>query len=258
MNKIFLIIVILAIVGVVAGVVIFFNGPFLSGCKIEETRVTPVPLELAKSVALDHVNKNNKPYEWVYVNSYTVYNSVGDSNYYIFIFRKKEFIEFDTLEKLEQNAKQFSDSTSEESDNKYQFNNIANVMTGTMKEDKLIQSFSRGITEEIGKKLEIEEFVESKYPGKTIGNLIGDTPMGMFYYEIIDKASGKASGDLIKIYDLSIVPRSNLVQYRGEVQEREDRRYSTLSESDCILIQNSILEREDAYRKEWDGFIKTL
>jgi len=116
-----------------------------------------------------------------------------------------DFMTLNTLEKLEQNAKLFSNTNSDEIDQKYQFNNIATVMTGSMKEDKLIQRHYRGIPEVIGKKLEIKEFIENKYPEKTVGSLISDSSMGIFYYEIIDKNSKKPSGNLISVYGFSII-----------------------------------------------------
>ncbi len=223
-------------------------------CKIEETRETPVSLQLAKSVGENYLPKYYPESDWVYVGDYPVYNSIGDINYYLFIFRKSEFITLSTLEKLERNAKLFSDSSSDESDQKYQFNNIATVMTGSMKEDKLIQRHYRGIPEAIGKKLEIKGFIEDKYSKKTIGSLISDSPMGTFYYEIIDKNSKKPSGNIISVYDFSIISRSDLIKNQKDIQKRKEQRYSTYDKEECKKYQNAILEAEKAHILEWNEY----
>jgi len=259
-KKIFLFIIILIILSLVIGTIIFKNWNTNSSlnlnsdrCKIEETRKIPVSLELAKSVGEDYLPRYYPEFDWIYVGNYLVYNSFGDTNYHLLIFRKSEFLTLNTLEKLEQNAKLFSDSNQDESAQKYQFGNIATIMTGSMKEDKLIQRHYRGIPEAIGKKIEIKEFVEDKYSGKTIGSLITDSPMGTFYYEIIDKNSKKLSGNLITL-DFSIISRSNLIKNQEEIQERKDKTYSTYGDEECEKYQNTILEREKAYIAEWKEF----
>ena len=217
-------------------------------------RETPVSLDLAKAVASDQVNRNNPPFNWVYVGNYLIYNSFGETNYYMLIFRKSDFNNFNTLDKLEQNAKLFSDSTQDESDKKYQFNDIATVMTGTMKEDKLIQRHFRGISEAIGKRLEAKDFVEKNYPGKTIGNLIADSSTGTNYYEIIDKTSKKSSNNLISMNDFSIVSLSDLEKNQEDLQKRKEQRYSTYEEDECDSYKKAVEEARQASISEWNSF----
>ncbi|MBU3907074.1 MAG: hypothetical protein KKA64_02370 [Nanoarchaeota archaeon] len=261
MRKIILITIILIIVFSIVGILIISNNDSINlnfgACKIEETRETPVSLELAKSVASDQVHRNNPPFNWTYVGDYLVYNSFGDTNYYLLIFRKSDFMTLDSLEKLEQNAKLFSDSTSEESDKKYQPNDIATVMTGTMKEDVPLQSHYRGIPEAIAKRLEIKEIVENNYPGKTIGNLIADSPMGQVYYEIIDKNSNKPYSKWIRAGspgDFLIVSRSERVQLKKHIQDRKEQSYSTYEDEECQKFQSANLEAEQAHIAKWNEF----
>mgnify|MGYP001565042561 CR=1 FL=1 len=236
--------------------VFYFAKPtlILPGCQINEVRKTPVSLELAKFVASDQVHRNNPPFVWVYVGSQLVYSSLGDINYYIIVFRKNEFTTFTTLEQLGQNAKLYSDSTQEGSENKYQFNDIATVMTGTMKEDKLIIRHFKGIPESIGKRLEIKEFVESKYAGKTIGDLVSDSPMSVGYYKIIDKNSGKPSDNVISVLDFSIVSLSSLVQNQEDIQNRKEQTYSTYEKDECESYKNALEEAKQAHILEWNSF----
>ena len=236
--------------------VFYFAKPtlILPGCQINEVRKTPVSLELAKFVASDQVHRNNPPFVWVYVGSQLVYSSLGDINYYIIVFRKNEFTTFTTLEQLGQNAKLYSDSTQEGSENKYQFNDIATVMTGTMKEDKLIQRHFRGISEAIGKRLEAKDFVEKNYPGKTIGNLIADSSTGTNYYEIIDKTSKKSSNNLISMNDFSIVSLSDLEKNQEDLQKRKEQRYSTYEEDECDSYKKAVEEARQASISEWNSF----
>lgn len=255
-----IIILIVTIIGF-ASIIFFDNNIFdnsssqdLTGCKIKKTRETPVPLELAKSIALDNLKKTDPDFEWIYVGNYLTYNSFDKPNYYVLIFRERGFTSLDTLNKLEENAKLFSDSTQEESEKKYQFNNIATVYTGAMKEDSLIIRHFRGIPESIGKKLEVKDFVENKYPGMTIGNLYYDSPMDVGYYEIINKDSKKASGNLIKVYDYSIVSHSDLIQNQERVQNGKEERYSRLNEKECEILRNGIAARESANRVNWDSY----
>lgn len=255
MRKIILVFIFLIFIVIIGGFFLFKSSVGESGCVINDLRQTPVSLDLAKSVASDQVQRNNPPFDWVYVGNYVVYNSFGDTNYYIIIFRKIEFTKFDTLAKLEQNAKLFSDSTSEESDNKYQFNDIvATVMTGTMKEDKLIQRHFRGIPESIGKRLEIKEFIESNYPGKTIGNLIFDSPMDVGFYEIISKSLGESSGDLIRVLDKSIVSLRQLKQNQEDIQKRKQQRYSTYEDEECERYKQAAVDAMNANINQWNEF----
>lgn len=259
MRKILIGVIAVIILALIVGAMLIFNEDIFNSnqgewCKITETRETSVPLQLAKAVGEDYVSKYYPEFSWVYVGDYLVENSFGDANYYILIFRKSEFTTLNTLEKLEQNAKLFSDSSSDESDKKYQFNNIATVMTSAMKEDKLIQRHYRGIPEVIGKKLEIKDFVEDKYSGKTIGSLITDFPMGVFYYEIVDKNSKEFSGNVISVYDNSIISRSDLVKNQNNIQERKEQRYSTYESDECERYQGAISEAEKAHIDEWNGY----
>jgi hypothetical protein len=224
------------------GVFLFFNKNILSpnsnSCQIETSKVTPVSLELAKSVATLHVHSNNKPYNWSYVGNYVVYNSLGDINYYLLIFRKSEFISLDTLEKLEQNANLFSDS---DNDQKYQFENLATVMVAAMKEDGVVKRHYRGIPEPIAEKLKIEK----KYG--TVSNLISDSPMGNFYYSI--------EGDkIVKVLDHSVNSLSELKKLSEDSQKRKEEGYARLSKDDCERYQKAITEAEQAHIEEWNKF----
>lgn len=259
MKKILISVIAVIILVLITGVMFVLNKDTSNSsqgtCKITETRETFVPPLLAKAVGENQVMNNYPESGWVYVGSYLVENSFGDSNYYLLIFRKSGFTTLNTLEKLEQNAKLFSDSSSEESDKKYQFNDIATVMTGAMKEDKLIQRHYRGIPEVIGKKLEIKDFVENTYSGKTIGNLVSDSPMGGFYYEIVDKNSKEFLGNVISVFDNSIISRSDLVKNQNDIQERKEQRYSTYENDECERYQNAISEAEKAHIDEWNGYV---
>ncbi len=251
MSKlVWIISIVLIIALIISGIFLFGN---FDGCEINEIRETPVSLELAKAVAQDNVERANPPFEWVYVDGYIVDNSFGESNYYVIIFRKKDFTTFSSLEQLEQNAEQFSSSTSDESDKKYLFNDIATVITGAMKEDKLIQRSFRGIPEANGKKLEIKDFVESNYPGKTIGKLIADSPSGSSYYEIVFN-SGEPTGDLISVYDLRIVSIESLRENQESIEERKQETYNKYSRDECEYYQQAFEERIMDNLAQWNNF----
>lgn len=257
MKKIFLLIILIVLVSVVGAIFLFNNDSLdlnLNKCKIEETREIPVSLELAKSAGENSVHKYYPEFDWIYIGNYIAYSSTGGINYYILIFRKSEFTTLNTLEKLEQNAKLYSDTSSDESDQKYQFNDIATIMTASMKEVNAIQRHYRGIPGVIGKKLKIKEFIENKYSEKTIGNLILDSPMGTFYYEIVDKNSKKSSSNLISAQDFSIVPVADLIKSRKNIQERKEKGYSAYDKEKCEWYQGAILEAEKAHIVEWNEF----
>ena len=248
------IVLIILLAVIVIGFVLFSQDSFnVSGasCDIKEIRETPVSLELAKTVALDNVNKNNPPFDWVYVGGYLSQNSLGDSIYYVLIFRKIDFTELTTLDVLEQNAQKFSDS---ESDDKSQFNNIATVMTGSMKEDKLIQRHFRGLPEAIGKRLEIKQIVEENYPGETIGDLIMNSPSDAGYYEIVSKETSQSSGNLISVYDNSIVSVGELNNNLEMVEKRKRESYKEFSDSECELLMQSAEQGRLENIGQWNSF----
>ncbi len=251
-----MIVALLVIIGVIAlavGIFIYSNNTNLS-CHIQETRTTPISLDQANSVALEHVNNNNRPFSWVNVGHYLVRNSFDESNYYIFIFRKSDVNKFNTLEKLEENAKLFSDTNAEDTDQKLQVNDIATVITGTMNEDKLIIRNYRGIPASMAKKIEIKEFVEKKFSGLTIGELYYDSEMDQGYYEIMKIDSKKPTGDVIKVVDNSIVPRSDLIKYQEKLEQRKQERYSSLSKDECEQLKNGILERNADLDRQWSRY----
>jgi hypothetical protein len=207
-----------------------------SKCDIKTTSETPVSLELAKAFATKQVHENNRPYNWSYVGNYEIFDSYGKKTYYLIIFRKSELNAFDTLDKLEQNALAQKDD-----EQKYQFNNIATVMTSSMKEVKPLQRHYRGIPEPAAKKLEIE-----KEFGK-VSNLITDSPMGNFYFEI-------SNGNAIKIYDNTVMSISELKKASEEIQKRKDSQYANLNEGDCKRYQEAITEAEQAHMIEWNSY----
>ena len=257
MKKVSLLIIVLMVCVSIIGVMFFLNNTTfqLTGkCQIERTMETPVSLNLAKTVGEDYIQRYYPESDWVYVGNYPVYNSLGNINYYLLIFRESEFMTLNTLEKLEQNAQLFSDSSQDESDKKYQFNNIANIMTSSMKEDKLIQNHRRGIPESMGEKLEIKEFIEDQYSTKTIGNLISDSSSGLFYYEIIERNSKKSSGNAIRVYDFSIVSISDLIKIQKDIQKRKDSKYSTYGMDECQKFQSAISEAGKAQISEWNKY----
>jgi len=256
---------------ILAGGILFFvnlnNGDIIgtSNCEIKELRETLVSLELAKSVGENYIPKYYPEFEWMCIGSYDIYNSFGDIKYYVLIFRKSEFMNLNTLEKLEQNAKLFSYSAEDynelnneqkqvNDEQRYQFNNTATIITGSMKEDKLIQNHFRGISEAIGKRLEIKEFVENKYLGRTIGNLVSDSPMGQVYYEIVEKDSLEKSGDLIKIRDYSIISNSDLIKIQEDIQERKQKKNSGYDKEMCEFLKKAIIEAREAHIAEWNKF----
>lgn len=220
---------------------------FLGGCEIEENNGEVVAVNIAQTFAQKHVMANNKPYNWVPVGYYSVYNSSASINYYAFVFRKSDYTKFTTLSGLEQNASNYSDKSSDD-DNKYQFNDIASVWTGASNGQKLLMRHYRGIPEIVAEKIKVRNFIENKYQDKTIGNIIADSEAGKMYFDIVSKSGGKSTDDIIGL-DYLIVSKKELVNNQERIEER---RYSSLKAGDrCEKMKQAILEREADFRKQW-------
>jgi len=249
----FIIPILILIILFIAGIFFISNKgtsiPGLNSCQIEASSETPVSLDLTKKVGINHVHLNNQPYNWTHIGSYPVYDALGNIYSHIHIFRKNDFLSLTTLEKLEQESSLYLDSSQEKSE--VFFNNIATVITGAIKEDKLIQRHFRGVPEIVIKKIEVKKNVEENYPGKTIGRMISDSEAEPNYYEIVDKDSKKGSGKLININDLAIKSVSDLIKRQKEIIER---RYASLSEKECQAMQQAVLESEKAHILEWGKF----
>lgn len=250
---------------IIGGMTLYFNidkilgssatryiGSKLGACVIEDNRGNAVPTDVAQAVALSQVNKNNTPFNWVSVGYYPMYRSSGEVNYYAFVFRKAEFTKLTTLDSLEQNASKYSDTTQEGSDNKYQFNDIASVLTGAFDGDSLIIRHYRGIPEIVGKKAELKEYVENKYQSKTIGNIIADSPMGKIYFEIVNKSNNGVTGEIIGL-DYVVISKNELVDYQVEVKARKSNRYMSLNQKECDGYKQALIEREVDLKNQWAG-----
>ncbi len=214
----------------------------LSGCVIEENRGETVPVDIAQAVAQRNVINNNKPYNWVPVGYYPVYNSSDSINYYAFVFRKSDYSKFTTLDSLEQNASNYSDG-----DNKYQFNDIASVWTGASNGQKLLMRHYRGIPEIVAEKMKIKNFINDKYQDKTIGNIIADSEAGKMYFDIVNKSGGKSTGNIIGL-DYSIVSKKELINNQEKIEEK---RYAGLSGDRCDKMKRAILERDTDFMRQW-------
>jgi hypothetical protein len=220
-----------------------FGNSALSTCVIEENRGNTISPNVAQAVALDQVNKNNTPFNWVSVGYYPIYRSSGEINYYAFVFRKTEYTKFTTLDSLEQNASKYSDTTQDGGDKKYQFNDIALVLTGAANGDALIIRHNRGIPEIVGKKVEIKNYVENKYPNKTIGNIISDSPMGKMYFEIVNKSNNVITGEVI---GLDYVVTS--------VKNEKSKKYMSLDQKECNSYKQALIEREADRKNQWGKY----
>jgi hypothetical protein len=224
----------------------------LRGCTIKENSREIMPVSIAQVFAQKHVITNNKPFNWVPVGYYPVYNSSDSINYYAFVFRKSDYTELATLSGLEQNASNYSNKPSEydklEYDNKYQFKNIASVWTGASSGQKLLMHHYRGLPEIVAEKIRIRNFVENKNNNKTIGNIIADSEAGRMYFDIVNKANNKSTGEVIGI-NYSIVSKNKLVNNQKKIRKR---RYAHLSDDECKKMKQMILEREVYLRKQWD------
>lgn len=246
-KKLIIFIIIIVVLGLIAGGVFFFSGKGIieaGGCNVVETRETPVSLELAKSVATSEVNKFLTGREWAYVGYYPVYNTIGVQQYYLFIFRNINKTTSTTLESLGPEAKIQS-----EDEVNYQFfaQNFATIITGSMKEDSLYFRHYGFLPDSLVEKQEIKQFVESKYPGKTIGNVVyhGTTE----YYEIL--SNGKRTDDLIRVLDNRIESSSDLAELTASNKKRS---YDRLSGDECKQIKQAVKDRETANIAAWNGF----
>ncbi len=258
-----LIIVLIIIIG---GVTVYFNkdnilgnsaaqyiGSKLGACIIEENRGDTVSTNVAQAVALNQVNRNNTPFNWVSVGYYPMYGSSGEINYYAFVFRKTEYIEFTTLDSLEQNASKYSDTTQDGSDKKYQFNDVASVLTGAASGDALIIRYYRGIPEIVGKKVEIKKYVENKYSDKTIGNIISDSPMGKMYFEIVNKSNNGVTGEIIGL-DYAVTSKSELANYQTDVKNRKNKQYMSFDQKKCNSYKQALIEKEEDLKNQWGKY----
>ncbi len=248
---------------IIAGILVYLNKDKMLGtsasqfsrnessvCVIEENRGDSVPTDIALAVALNHVNKNNTPFNWVSVGYYPIYGSSNELNYYAFVFRKAEFSKFTTSDSLEQNASKYSDATQDERDKKYQFSDVASVLTGSAYGDSLIMRHFKGIPEFVGKKIEIKKYVENKYPDKTIGNVISDSPMGKMYFEIVNKSNNRATGEIIGL-DFAVTSKSELESYQTEINNRKNRKYMSFDQKECESYKQALLEREKDLKNQW-------
>lgn len=247
-----ILILISAVIIFVVGGYFYFKDNF--GCRVQESRATPVSLSQANAFALKQANDNNRPFNWVNVGHYLVNDSLDKPKYYIFIFRKNEAIKFDTLEKLEENAKLFSDSSAEGADEKMRVKDIATVITGAVKEDKPLVSHYRGIPASMARKMEIREFVEKKFPGLTIGSLHYDSERDEGYYEIIGIISKEPTGDVIRVANNDIVTRSKMIRLSRDITQSSQEKYVYLGDKECRLLKKSLLERTAEFQKQWDGY----
>lgn len=218
---------------------------FLDGCKIEENKGEVVAINIAQTYAQKQVIANNRPYNWVPVGYYPVYNSSDSINYYVFVFRKSDFTKLTTLSGLEQNASNYSDKSSDD-DSKYQFNDVASVWTGASNGQKLLMRHYRGIPEIVAEKIKIRNFIENKYQDKTIGNIVADSEAGKMYFDIVSK-SGKSTGNIIGL-DYLIISKKELVNNQKKIDEK---RYSGLNGDRCKKMKQAVLEREADFRRQW-------
>lgn len=150
----------------------------------------------------------------------------------------------DTLNELERNA-----LNSKSDDEKYQFNDVATVIVGAVKEDKQIFRHFRGIPEFLAEKSNIKEYVEENYNGKTTGDLILASQGTTAYYKIL--LNSKDSGDLIRVPNKAIVSAKSLIDLK---ESNERRRLSELSKDECESYKKAIQEAEQAHISEWDSF----
>ncbi len=215
------------------------NNEEIVDCDLKIKRETLVSLDLAKAVGAVRLSKFYPGFNWVFVGNIITYDMYGDQAGYVLIFRKDTY-GLNTLEKLESNTQ-----TAQSDNEKYQFDNVATIMTGAMKEDKLILRHFRGVPEFFGKREEIRAYVESNYPGKTIGRVISLTPMS-FGYEIINRNSGKATGDMIS--------NNKIISLPNEIARVEKNKNRRMSWKECEAYQNAVLEAIKANIAEWNSF----
>ena len=251
MKKKFIFLIILVFLVLIIGAIALFQDESLDerSCDLGDIRVNPVSLELAKKVASNQVKIINPEFNWEHIGSISVYNIDGDQESWVFIFRKESIKNLNSLQDLEKHIELFSEeSNSEESDKKYLFNDIATIITGAMKEDKLIQRHFRGIPEFFAKKKEIKQYVEENYPANTIGKPISlsSNPAG---YEIIDKNSNKAIGKLIRFEgEMRVFDISSLVS------NRDTNENIKLTKEECEKYQNAKVNADKANIAEWNKF----
>lgn len=252
MKKI--IILVIAFVIIIFGYIFFKkkleineNSLSFNNCVIKENKGSIIFVNIAQTFAQKHVLQNNKPYDWVPVGYYPVYDSSDSINYYGFVFRKTDYTKLTTLDELEKNASNYSLSN----DDRYQFNNIASVWTGASEGQKILMRHYRGIPEIIAEKEKIKQFVKDKYGDKTIGNIIADSEAGKMYLDIVSKSDGKSTGDVIGL-DYSIVSKNELIKSQEKIEER---RYTNLSNDSCNSTKQAILEREADLKRQWNEVI---
>lgn len=251
MKKTIIGILIILILALIGGYIYYSKNKSIGvnfsvgSCKIQENNGEAVAVNTAQAFAQKHVTANNKPYNWVPVGNYPIYNSSDSINYYAFVFRKSDYSKFTILAGLEQNANNSSDS-----DTKYQFNNIATVWTGASNGQKLLMRHYRGIPEIVAEKMKIRKFIEDKYKDRTIGNIIADSEAGNMYFDIVSRSGGKSTGDVIGI-DYLIISKRDLANNQNKI---EARRYSNLDSGRCEQIRQSVLEREIDFKKQWSEF----
>ncbi|MBS3066511.1 hypothetical protein J4205_01685 [Candidatus Pacearchaeota archaeon] len=243
MKWLLIIIGFLIISGIVIGAVFYLPNISKNSCELDDVQLTQIPVSLAQSVASEQVHRNNPPFNWTSIGYIQAEDIIGEQYYYVFIFVKEGF-NLNTLDKFEKNA-----LSAQSDDEKYQFNDVATVIVGAVKEDKQIFRHFRGIPEFFVEKSNIKNYVEGNYNGKTIGNLVLASQGTTAYYEIL--SNSKPSGDLIRVPDKEITSTKSLVDLK---ENNEKRRLSGYSKDECESYKKAIEEARQSHITEWDSF----
>ncbi len=243
-KRYFFIILIVCIFIIIAYFLTFQSSK--GDCEIKEIRENPISLELAQRVAKNQIQSLEDPsFNWTLVGYIQAYDIYGNQEAYVNIFRKESY-SLDTLEKLEARSKLFSDSTTEESDGKYQFNDVATVIVSVWKEDKILLRHYRGLPDFFVDRQKIKDFIETRYPGKTLGKSIAITPVD-FKYEIVDENS-KRTGEIIG-WELKT---SSIAETIARMEKNAKEKYSKFSDEQCKQIKEALSDAKNAQIAVWN------
>jgi len=224
-----------------------------------------VPVALAQHIAAEHVQANNRPFQWRAVDHMVLYDLTGHPNGYAFIFSKADSrfngpiaLRQHIIDRATSSASQGEQAVSSSDNDLFAFQDLATVITGATTDSPLILRHFRGAPEFWVEAIKQDTSRQGGTEGMT--RVVMVTPMDFRLVTtsgIATAAATSGQAEVIRLAasDQTITIRSekseNISELRQQAQDREAR--------DRQRVQSMTPEekqREEAAQNEREAFLR--
>jgi len=268
-------------------VALLLNLPWTATAQPVATNATIVEVDFAKHVAAEHVNANNQPFEWRYLDHMVLYDVDGNPNGYAFVFIKRDS-RFAAPSSLQQHIADVSarmlarekdargdasvqndgESSGDTEADLFAFDDLATVITGATTDSPLILRHFRGAPEFWVEAARLNLPVAGKQQGKskTASHIVMITPMD-FRLLLADGGAGLASApearsavkatlagsaDTLAVQSKKTERLSALRQAKEDRNARERQRLGTMKPEQRQQLERALQERAEALATGWE------